>query len=166
MTFDTWQVGGGEPSLKIFCNTTLYLLDLIGFWNTLGIFHYAKLPSYKRVRWDRVAGFSHNRNNKLHILPHRQTFLCEADFCKSFLDNESKTLKETYQSSITVVVLCGLGIHPPPLKHSLVVLSCWHIHELPFVNVYWKKPASKSNQHEIWVWKKSFDMLHRAYIPP
>ena len=28
--------------LKDSCNTTLYLLDLIGFWPTFGLLHYAK----------------------------------------------------------------------------------------------------------------------------
>ena len=30
--------------------TTLYLLDFNGFLPTFGLFHYAKLPSYKRMR--------------------------------------------------------------------------------------------------------------------
>ena len=39
-------------------NEILYLLNIIGFWPTFGLFHYAKLPSYKRVRWGRLAGTS------------------------------------------------------------------------------------------------------------
>ena len=42
--------------LKDSFNTTLYLLDFIRIWPTFGLFHYAKLPSYKRVRWGRLAG--------------------------------------------------------------------------------------------------------------
>ena len=42
--------------LKDSFTTTLYLLDFIGFWPTFGLFHYSKLPSYKRVRWGRLAG--------------------------------------------------------------------------------------------------------------
>ena len=36
--------------------TTLYLLDFIGFLPTFGLFHYAKLASYKRVKCGRLAG--------------------------------------------------------------------------------------------------------------
>ena len=42
--------------LKDSLTITLYLLDFIGFWPTFGLFHYTKLPSYKRVRWGRLAG--------------------------------------------------------------------------------------------------------------
>ena len=35
---------------------TFKLLDFIGFWLTFGVFHYSKLPSYKWVRWSRLAG--------------------------------------------------------------------------------------------------------------
>ena len=37
-------------SFEDYFNTTLYLLDLIGFWHTFGLFHLARLPSYKGVR--------------------------------------------------------------------------------------------------------------------
>ena len=36
--------------------TALYQLDFIGFLPKSGFFHYANLPSYKRVRWGRLAG--------------------------------------------------------------------------------------------------------------
>ena len=36
--------------LKDSFTTALYLLDFIGFLPTFGLFHYANLPSYKRVR--------------------------------------------------------------------------------------------------------------------
>ena len=42
--------------LKDSFTTPLYLLDFNGLWPTFGLFHYAKLPSYKRVRWGRLAG--------------------------------------------------------------------------------------------------------------
>ena len=38
----------------------LNLLDLFGFWHKFGLFCYAKLPSYKRVKWGRLAEPSHN----------------------------------------------------------------------------------------------------------
>ena len=42
--------------LKHSGHTTLYLLDLIDFLPTYGSFHYAKFPSYKILRWGRLAG--------------------------------------------------------------------------------------------------------------
>ena len=51
---------------------TLYLLNIIGFWPTFGLFHYAKLPSYKRVRWGRLAGPSRMASNGLESL----CFIC------------------------------------------------------------------------------------------
>ena len=42
--------------LKDLFTTTLYLLYFIGCWPTFGVFHYAKLSSYKRERWGRLAG--------------------------------------------------------------------------------------------------------------
>ena len=45
--------------LKDSYNTTLYMLDLIRFSLTFGLFHYPKLSSYKRVRLGRMAGPSH-----------------------------------------------------------------------------------------------------------
>ena len=44
--------------LKNCCYTTLYLLDLFGFWPIFGLFYYAKLPIYKRVKWGWLAGLS------------------------------------------------------------------------------------------------------------
>ena len=46
--------------LKDSFTPTLYLLNFIGFWPTFGLFHYAKLPSYKRLRWGRLAGPSNS----------------------------------------------------------------------------------------------------------
>ena len=37
------------------CHTTLYLLDLFGFGPKFDLFHYAKLPCYKRVKWGWLA---------------------------------------------------------------------------------------------------------------
>ena len=48
--------------------TTLYLLDFIGFLPTFGLFHYAKLPSYRRVRWGWLAEPS--------LIHHRQLSHC------------------------------------------------------------------------------------------
>ena len=45
--------------LKDSFNATLNLLNIIEFWHTFGLFHYAKLPSYKRVSWGRLARPSH-----------------------------------------------------------------------------------------------------------
>ena len=45
--------------LKDSFTTTLNLLDFIGLWPIFSLFHYAKLPSYKRVRWGRLAGPSY-----------------------------------------------------------------------------------------------------------
>ena len=42
--------------LKDSYTTALYLLDFIGLLPTFGLFHYANLTSYKRVRWGRLAG--------------------------------------------------------------------------------------------------------------
>ena len=42
--------------VKASFTTTLYLLDLIWFGPTFGLFHYANFPSYKRVRWGPLAG--------------------------------------------------------------------------------------------------------------
>ena len=53
--------------LKDSFTTTLYLLDFIGFWPTFGLFHYAKLPSYKRVKCGRLAGPSRT-NKKNHYI--------------------------------------------------------------------------------------------------
>ena len=47
--------------LKDSWNRTLYLLDVIRFWLTFGLFHYEKLPSYKRLSWGRMAGPSRNQ---------------------------------------------------------------------------------------------------------
>ena len=38
-----------------FCYTALYMFDLFVFGPTFDIFHYAKLPSYKRVKCSRLA---------------------------------------------------------------------------------------------------------------
>ena len=46
--------------LKDDSKTSLYLLDLNGFWLTYGLLHYEILPSYNRVRWGRLAGPSHS----------------------------------------------------------------------------------------------------------
>ena len=53
--------------LKDSFTITLYLLDLIGFWPTFGIFHYEKLPSYKR--WDEADWMDPLicHFNKMHI---------------------------------------------------------------------------------------------------
>ena len=40
--------------------TALYLSDFIWFWPTFGLFHFGKFPSYKRVKWGRLPGSSHN----------------------------------------------------------------------------------------------------------
>ena len=42
--------------LKSFCYTTLYFLDLLRFGPKFGIFHIAKVPCYKRVKWGQLAG--------------------------------------------------------------------------------------------------------------
>ena len=41
--------------LKKSCFSTLPLLDLFGFGHKLCLFHYAKLPSWKRVKWGWLA---------------------------------------------------------------------------------------------------------------
>ena len=60
--------------MKNSCNTTLFLLVLLGFWSTFGLFHYAKLPRYKRERWGRLAGpfpSADQPNNQIQwIFPH------------------------------------------------------------------------------------------------
>ena len=48
--------------------TKLNLLDFIGFWPTFGLFHYAKLPNHKRVRWSWLACPSHTKNKICCIL--------------------------------------------------------------------------------------------------
>ena len=54
---EVWdKIAGFYLQNKIFfvgknsCHTKLYLLDLFRFGHKFGIFHYAKLPSYKRVK--------------------------------------------------------------------------------------------------------------------
>ena len=63
-------------SLKIF-NTPLYLLDLIEFWPTFGLFLYAKLPNYKRVRGRRLAEPSHNGIKQPNALKHFRELLMQ-----------------------------------------------------------------------------------------
>ena len=76
--------------LKDSFTTTLYLLNFIGFWPTFGLFHYAKLPSYKRVRWGRLAGPSQNsRPLQIHPIANLQlvidiTFETIMQFWNSF----------------------------------------------------------------------------------
>ena len=76
--------------LKDYFTTTLYLLDFIGFGSTFGLFHYAKLPSYKRVRWGRLARRSHMPNLfciKLGVglrdLVHCIVLHCSAVYCSA-----------------------------------------------------------------------------------
>ena len=45
--------------LKYSPYTTLYLLDLFGFLNKFVLYHYAILPSYRRVKWGWLSGSSH-----------------------------------------------------------------------------------------------------------
>ena len=47
--------------------TTLYLLDLFGLEPKFGLFHYAKLPSYNRVKLGWLCGLPnlHNSNNRV-----------------------------------------------------------------------------------------------------
>ena len=54
--------------LKDSFTTTLYLLDFIGFSPTFGLFHYANLPSYKRVRGGRLAGPFHTSKIIINII--------------------------------------------------------------------------------------------------
>ena len=56
---NTCQLFFLQNFLKYSFTTTLYLLDFIWFWPIFGLFYYAKFPSYKRVRWGRLAGPSH-----------------------------------------------------------------------------------------------------------
>ena len=46
--------------LKFVWYTTLYMLDLFGFGPKFGLLHYVKLPSYKIVKWGRLAGPFHS----------------------------------------------------------------------------------------------------------
>ena len=54
--------------LKDSSNPTLYLLNIIGCWPIFGQFQYAKLSSYKIVRWGQLAGPSYMLTWKSHIL--------------------------------------------------------------------------------------------------
>ena len=71
--------------LKDFFTTTLNLLNLIGFWPTFRLFHYAKLLSYKRVRWGRLAGPSVMYFLKVNIDNYKYFYKKNCFTCKIYI---------------------------------------------------------------------------------
>ena len=99
--------------------TTNRFVQQIGFWHfsiihtvpvLFGLFHYAKLPSYKRVKWGKLAGLSPMNLIALTLRPYLTLALQAWDKDHSFLNilstYKAVCKKTTARSGLLINVQC------------------------------------------------------------